>query len=245
MSLDVDPTTPDHSVLSRGEGTSSSPKSSGAEVAGSGADAPVTRSRPCPYTDVRVSHGGAATAAAASSSAAPASSGSAPWPESGDDWRPRTLTFLTNVLPHGTPKAWVEAQRTGQTVRGFEPGPLPEGSLIPPEVLAERMVGRMAGGNQRRPSMPKAKAKLDATPRTTAWPASEQTWTDPRFWMNDLSSAPSSQWTADEWESWHSWQSSSWWDDTARNRQRQERGPYAKGKGKKGKKGKDDRGPAS
>ena len=162
------------------------------------------------------------------------------------------------------PKAWVEAQRTGQPVRGFEPGPLPEGSLIPPEVLAERMVRRMADGTQWRPSVPKAKATprvwveaqqvgqtvrpkawVEATPRPATWSASDETWTDPRFWMNDLSLAPSSQWTADEWESWHSWQSSSWWDDTARNRQRQERGPYAKGKGKKGKKGKDDRGPAS
>jgi len=94
MSLDVDPTTPDHSDLSRGEGSSSLPSSSGAADAGSGASASGALSRPCPYTDVRSdprsSHGDAAagppdlvswiaapgrraSTSAASSSAAPSS----------------------------------------------------------------------------------------------------------------------------------------------------------------------------
>ena len=51
---------------------------------------------------------------------------------------------MPNVLPPGTPRAWVEAQETGQTVRGYEPGvPLPEEDLTPPHILAERMVRRM------------------------------------------------------------------------------------------------------
>ena len=135
MSLDVDPTTPGHSDLSRGEGPSSFPSSSGAADAGGGAGASGARSRPCPYTDVRTvdqrsSHGGAAaaTAPAASSSAAPAP-GTGPWP---DSWQERTLTFLSNVLPPGTPRAWVEAQETGRPVRGYEPGvPHPEEDLTP------------------------------------------------------------------------------------------------------------------
>ena len=128
---------------------------------------------------------------------------------------------MSNVLPPGTPRAWLEAQETGQTVRGYEPGVLlPEEDLTPPHVLAERMVRRMernkADGAQWRPSMPKARATprvwiearqvttadggqtmrpqawVEATPKPASWSASEQqTWTDPRFWMDDPSDAPS------------------------------------------------------
>ncbi len=118
---------------------------------------------------------------------------------------------MSNVLPPGTPRAWLEAQETGQTVRGYEPGVLlPEEDLTPPHALAERMVRRMernkADGAQWRPSMPKARATprvwiearqvttadggqtmrpqawVEATPRPTSRPVTEtQVWTDPQF----------------------------------------------------------------
>ena len=122
-----------------------------------------------------------------------------------------------------------------------------QAATVKPRVCIEaRQVTTADGGQAMRPQ-----AWVEATPRPTSRPVSEtQVWTDPQFWRNDPSDASYLPWTAEDRESWQEWQGSSWRDDATRTRQRpdrSDRGPYAKGKGKgkKGKKGKDDRGPAS
>ena len=156
MSLDVDPTTPDHSDLSRGEGPSSFPSSSGATDAGSGASASGARSRPCPYTDVRTldqrsGHGDAAaasapaligwTASAGAASSGAASSGAAS--SSGLPWM-RNVRFTLRPANPGTTRAAPWPDQWNERTLTFLSNVLPPAT--PRDYVRAQQTGRPVGG---------------------------------------------------------------------------------------------------
>ncbi len=230
MSLDAGVRTPDHLHMSRDETGSSFATTSGrsAMVAESGdTDAqPVTR--PCAYTDVRLSHGGGTLAASAApavrepmaSSSSASEDPSAPsafrvghlvtpsWRRSAADTERSMVAMDTAPTPDEGWEARTETWLTNRIPGNYIPGPLRITDMSPPDV------GAMPGGRWT-PTLPKAKAKAKA--------ASAKAATRPDR-------------TSETTQSWQGWQGSSWWDDTStwRSGQRRGRGPY--GKGDKGKK---------